>query len=136
MRAQMNPQRILADLVGAKLVRAVWSERQLEEVMVDFWFNHFNVFFGKGLDRYLTGDYERTAIRPHVFGRFEDMLLATAQHPAMLFYLDNWTSAAPDSANAASAARVLRARSKPNQATGETRQQPISARGRNSRTAG
>jgi len=101
MRAATSPVRIVADLTGAKLVRAVWSERQLEEVMTDFWFNHFNVFFGKGLDRYLVGDYERTAIRPYVFGRFEDMLLATAKHPAMLFYLDNWTSFAPDSMSGA-----------------------------------
>jgi uncharacterized protein (DUF1800 family) len=64
--------------------------------MTDFWFNHFNVFWGKGPTRWLIADYERTAIRPHVFGRFEDLLLATAQHPAMLYYLDNWRSAAPD----------------------------------------
>lgn len=95
-RAQRSPGRILAGLVGARLARAVHSERQLEEVMTDFWFNHFNVFWAKGADRYLVGDYERTAIRPHVFGRFEDMLRATAKHPAMLFYLDNWTSAVPD----------------------------------------
>ena len=95
--AQSNPARILAELVGAKLVRAVYSERQLEEVMTDFWFDHFNVFFNKDQDRYLVGAYEREAIRPHVFGRFEDMLIATAQHPAMLVYLDNWMSAAPDS---------------------------------------
>jgi uncharacterized protein (DUF1800 family) len=107
MRAAMSPARILADMTGAKLTRAVWSERQLEEVMTDFWFNHFNVYFGKGLDRYLVSDYERSAIRPHVFGTFEDMLLATAQHPAMLFYLDQWTSFAPDSV---SAARDLEAR--------------------------
>jgi uncharacterized protein (DUF1800 family) len=106
---QRNPQRILLDLVGAKLVRSVWSERQLEEVMTDFWYNHFNVFFGKGLDRYLVADYERTAIRPYVFGRFEDMLRATAQHPAMLFYLDNWTSAVPDSLNPDAAARQRQA---------------------------
>lgn len=98
MRAETAPARILGDLVGAKLTRAVHSERQLEEVMTDFWFNHFNVFWGKGADRYLTGDFERRAIRPYVFGRFEDMLRATARHPAMLFYLDNWTSAAPDPA--------------------------------------
>jgi uncharacterized protein (DUF1800 family) len=101
MRAESSPARILADMTGAKLTRAAWSERQLEEVMTDFWFNHFNVYFGKGLDRYLVSDYERTAIRPHVFGRFEDMLLATAKHPAMLFYLDNWTSFAPDSMSGA-----------------------------------
>ncbi|HEX2092068.1 MAG TPA: DUF1800 domain-containing protein [Longimicrobiaceae bacterium] len=92
-----SPNRILADLAGAKLQRAVYSERQLEEVMADFWFNHFNVFFGKNADRWLVGDYERTAIRPHVFGRFEEMLAATASHPAMLVYLDNATSAVPDS---------------------------------------
>jgi uncharacterized protein (DUF1800 family) len=96
-RAMRSPQRILVDLVGARLTRAVHAERQLEDVMIDFWYNHFNVFFNKGIDRYLVGDYERTAIRPHVFGRFEDMLRATAEHPAMLFYLDNVTNLAPDS---------------------------------------
>ena len=94
-----SPNRILFDLAGAKLVRAVSSERQLEEVMTDFWYNHFNVFFAKGPDRWLVGDYERTAIRPHVFGEFEDMLIATASHPAMLVYLDNWRSQVPDSMN-------------------------------------
>jgi len=97
--AAANPQRQLNDLVGAKLVRAVHAERQLEEVMTDFWFNHFNVFFGKGIDRYMVADYERTAIRPHVFGTFEAMLVATATHPAMLFYLDNASSVVPDSMN-------------------------------------
>ena len=86
------PARLLQDLVGAKIQRAVYSERQLEDVMTDFWFNHFNVYFNKGQDRYLVADYEKNAIRPHVFGRFEDMVTATAQHPAMLFYLDNWQS--------------------------------------------
>ena len=74
----------------ARLVRALYSERQLQEVMVDFWFNHFNVFSGKGLDRIWIGVYEQQAIRPNVFGRFRDLLEATARHPAMLFYLDNW----------------------------------------------
>jgi uncharacterized protein (DUF1800 family) len=92
--AAMGPARIAGELAGAKLVRAVYSERQLEEVMTDFWFNHFNVFLGKGPVRWLAGDYERTAIRPHVFGKFEEMLLAVASHPAMLVYLDNWTSSA------------------------------------------
>jgi uncharacterized protein (DUF1800 family) len=92
-----NPRQILTELVTARLTRAVHAERQLEAVMTDFWFNHFNVFFGKGIARYLVADYEANAIRPLVFGRFEDMLRATARHPAMLFYLDNWTSAAPDS---------------------------------------
>src|SRR5207253_2848952 len=65
------------------------SDQQLEEVMTDFWFNHFNVFWGKGPVKGLVSDYERTAIRPFVFGRFHDMLRATATHPAMLIYLDN-----------------------------------------------
>ena len=65
--------------------------------MTTFWFDHFNVFWGKDATRSLVPDYERSAIRPHVFGKFEDMVLATAQHPAMLFYLDNFQSAAPDS---------------------------------------
>jgi uncharacterized protein (DUF1800 family) len=95
-----GPQRILFDIANAKLQRAVYSPRQLEEVMTDFWFNHFNVFFGKNQDRYLVGAYEREAIRPHVFGRFRDLLEATARHPAMLVYLDNWQSAAADSSNA------------------------------------
>jgi uncharacterized protein (DUF1800 family) len=94
-----SPNRILFDLGGAKLQRAVYAKRQLEEVMTDFWFNHFNVFFAKGPDRWLVGDYEREAIRPYVFGEFEDMLVATASHPAMLVYLDNWQSQVPDSLN-------------------------------------
>ena len=92
-----GPQQVVAqDLNDAKLFRAVYSERQLEEVLADFWFNHFNVFLDKGADRYLVTSYERDAIRPHVLGRFKDLLLATARSPAMLFYLDNWQSAAPD----------------------------------------
>ncbi len=79
----------------ARLLQALASPRQLEEVMVDFWFNHFNVYEAKGLDRVLVENYEREAIRPHVFGRFRAMLGATAKHPAMLFYLDNWISFAP-----------------------------------------
>lgn len=79
----------------ARLWSAVGSPRQLEERMVDFWFNHFNVFIGKGLDRVLVGNYEREAIRPYAMGRFRDLLGATAHHPAMLFYLDNWQSAVP-----------------------------------------
>jgi len=79
----------------ARLLRATRSPRQLEEVMVDSWFNHFNVFVGKGLDRVLVANYEREAIRPHALGHFRDLLAATAHHPAMLFYLDNWLSVAP-----------------------------------------
>jgi uncharacterized protein (DUF1800 family) len=93
----VNPQNVVAsDLTEAKLLRAVYSNHQLEELLVDFWYNHFNVFLNKGGDRYLVPAYEREAIRPHVFGNFYDLLLATAESPAMLFYLDNWQSVAPD----------------------------------------
>jgi len=88
-----NPQQVVVnELTQAKLLRAIYSERQLDEVMTDFWFNHFNVFINKGADRYLLTSYERDAIRPHVLGKFEDLLVATAKSPAMLFYLDNWLS--------------------------------------------
>ncbi|MGH9861970.1 MAG: DUF1800 domain-containing protein [Candidatus Acidiferrales bacterium] len=94
-QAMNGPQRIVIELSQAKLLRAIYSERQLQEVMTDFWFNHFNVFVGKGADRWLTSSYEREAIRPHALGKFRDLLGATAQHPAMLFYLDNWLSSDP-----------------------------------------
>jgi len=81
----------------AKLMRAIYSERQLDEVMTDFWMNHFNVFINKGADRFLLTSYERDAIRPHVLGKFEDLLVATAKSPAMMFYLDNWLSVGPNS---------------------------------------
>jgi uncharacterized protein (DUF1800 family) len=89
------PQRIVAELAMAKMDRAIYSERQLYEQMVDFWFNHFNVFAGKGLDVWLLTSYERDAIRPHAMGKFRDLLEATAKSPAMLFYLDNWQSVDP-----------------------------------------
>jgi uncharacterized protein (DUF1800 family) len=89
------PRRPLEELQQAKLLRATYSERQLDEVLVDFWMNHFNVFAGKGQDRYLVTAYERDVIRPHAWGKFEDLLKATAQSPAMLFYLDNWLSIDP-----------------------------------------
>lgn len=78
----------------ARIVRAIDSPNQLEEVMVDFWFNHFNVYAGKGVDRALIASYERDAIRPYALGNFRDLLGATAHHPAMLYYLDNWVSTA------------------------------------------
>jgi uncharacterized protein (DUF1800 family) len=93
-----NPEQVVVnELMQAKMLRAIYSERQLDEVMTDFWFNHFNVFINKGADRYLLTSYERDAIRPHVLGKFEDLLAATAKSPAMLFYLDNWLSVGPDS---------------------------------------
>lgn len=91
----VGPGRITAELAMAKLDRAVYSERQLEAVMEDFWFNHFNVYADKGADRWLLTAYVRDTIRPHTMGRFEDLLMATAKSPAMLFYLDNWLSADP-----------------------------------------
>ncbi len=123
-----SPNRILFDLAGAKLQRAVYSERQLEEVMTDFWFNHFNVFFAKGPDRWLIGDYERVAIRPHVFGSFEEMLVATASHPAMLVYLDNWRSAVPDSLNPR-AAQMERAQARLQRLSPRQRERFLRSRG-------
>ena len=91
----------LRDLIAQEqqltVVRAALSERQLEEVMVDFWTNHFNVFLGKGADRFLLPSYIEHTIRPHAMGKFRDLLIATARAPAMLFYLDNWESVAPGS---------------------------------------
>jgi uncharacterized protein (DUF1800 family) len=98
MMALNNPQQVVVnELMQAKLLRAIYSERQLDEVMTDFWFNHFNIFINKGADRYLLTSYERDAIRPHVLGKFEDLLVATAKSPAMMFYLDNWLSVGPNS---------------------------------------
>jgi len=88
---------IVQQAAQARILRAVLSRRQLQEVMVDFWFNHFNVFAGKDLDHLWIGDYERQAIRPFALGRFRDLLFAVAKHPAMLVYLDNTMSTAPGS---------------------------------------
>jgi uncharacterized protein (DUF1800 family) len=89
-----RPRQLLMELQSQRILRAAESERQLNEVLVDFWMNHFNVFAGKGADRFLLTEYERDTIRPRIFGRFEDLLLATAKSPAMLFYLDNARSRA------------------------------------------
>jgi uncharacterized protein (DUF1800 family) len=93
-RAARQLQRVVADLQAAKVARAVVSERQLGEVMVDFWENHFSVFAGKGQTRLYLTHYDREVIRPHVLGQFRDLLGSVARSPAMLFYLDNWRSAA------------------------------------------
>ena len=90
-----GPQRIISEISMAKVNRAIYSDRQLYEVMANFWFNHFNVFAGKGADRWMLTAYERDTIRPHAMGKFQDLLEATAKSPAMLFYLDNWQSADP-----------------------------------------
>ena len=102
---QGRPRQVVEELQAAKVVRAVYSQRQLDEVLVDFWMNHFNVFAGKGPEKFLVGAYERDVIRPHAWGRFEDLLKATAESPAMLFYLDNWLSASPDAQPRARARR-------------------------------
>jgi uncharacterized protein (DUF1800 family) len=89
-------RQVVDELQQAKVVRAIYSERQLGEVMVDFWMNHFNVYADKGQDKFLLGEFERRTIRPHAWGKFEDLLRATAESPAMLFYLDNWLSSDPN----------------------------------------
>ena len=88
---------VVSELQQAKVLRAVYSERQLEEVMTDFWFNHFNVFIYKDQDQYFVTTYERDVIRPNALGKFRDLLGAVAKSPAMLFYLDNWLSIGPNS---------------------------------------
>jgi uncharacterized protein (DUF1800 family) len=99
--AMNNPEMVvMSELMQAKLLRAIYSQRQFEEVMTDFWFNHFNVYMEKGLDRMLVTSYERDVIRPHALGKFEDLLVATAKSPAMLFYLDNFMSVGPNSVQA------------------------------------
>lgn len=103
------PQQVVAyDLWEGKLYRAILSNRQLEEELADFWYNHFNVFLDKGADRFLVPSYERDAIRPHVLGHFRDLLEATASSPAMLFYLDNWQSVAPDQVRRANGKKPTR----------------------------
>jgi uncharacterized protein (DUF1800 family) len=97
-KARLQRARVIVQQAAeARILRATLSHRQLQEVMVDFWFNHFNVFAGKGLDRLWVGAYEEQAIRPYAVGKFRDLLVATARHPAMLFYLDGVKNNAPGS---------------------------------------
>jgi uncharacterized protein (DUF1800 family) len=103
-----RPQRVIEELAMAKVTRAIYSERQLQQVLDDFWFNHFNVFAGKGEDRYYLTSYERDVIQPHTLGKFKDLVTATAQSPAMLFYLDNYLSADPRAAARQAAQRAAR----------------------------
>src|SRR6185436_3734014 len=93
---QRKAATVIQELQQQKTIRAIYSNRQLQEVLVDFWFNHFNVDARKGADRFLLTSYERDVIRPRVLGKFRDLLGATAKSPAMLFYLDNWRSADPN----------------------------------------
>jgi uncharacterized protein (DUF1800 family) len=103
-----RPPRIVAELSMSKVTRAIYSERQLQQVMGDFWFNHFNVFAGKGEDRYYLTAYERDVIQPHALGKFKDLVTATAKSPAMLFYLDNFLSADPRAAERQAMERAAR----------------------------
>lgn len=103
-----GPGRIVAELSMAKVDRAVYSNRQLQAVMEDFWFNHFNVFANKAEDKWLLTSYVRDTIRPHTMGNFEDLLLATAKSPAMLIYLDNSQSADPDAVRRMDAEKAMR----------------------------
>jgi uncharacterized protein (DUF1800 family) len=107
-QAEINRLREMAarEVPDSLLVRAVYSQRQLAEVMLQFWRNHFNVDVSKDDVRYYVADWEMNVLRPNVFGRFDDLLMATAKHPAMLFYLDNHVSQAP----LARGDRVLRGR--------------------------
>ena len=86
---RQKSRRVVGELTAQRIIRATESDRQLNEVMADFWINHFNVFAGKGIDRFLLTSYERDTIRPRMWGKFEELLMATAKSPAMLFYLDN-----------------------------------------------
>lgn len=94
-----RPNQIIQQLNASRILRAVYSERQLNEVMVDFWTNHFNVYANKAATRWFLPQYDRDVIRPNALGNFKDLLLATAKSPAMLFYLDNFQSVAPNTQN-------------------------------------
>ncbi|HEX3645270.1 MAG TPA: DUF1800 domain-containing protein, partial [Vicinamibacterales bacterium] len=105
---QQRANSVMVELSEQKLLRAVYSERQLQEVLTDFWFNHFNVDARKGADRFMLTEYERDVIRPRVLGKFRDLLGATAKSPAMLFYLDNWMSADPNGPHVPERPRIVR----------------------------
>src|SRR6201998_3921016 len=105
-----RPARVVEELAMAKMTRAIYSGRQLQQVMDDFWFNHFNVFAGKGEDRYYLTSYERDVIAPHALGKFKDLVTDTAKSPAMLFYLDNFLSADPRAAQRLAQERAMRQR--------------------------
>ncbi len=103
-----RPQRVVEELAMAKTLRAIYSERQLQQVLDDFWFNHFNVYAGKGEVKWYLTSYERDVIQPRAFGKFHDLVTATAQSPAMLFYLDNFLSADPNAAQRLAQGHAMR----------------------------
>lgn len=95
LQAGNGVREIQTELLSARVARAAVSKRQLQEVLTDFWLNHFTVYIQKGpQERYHLATYENKSIRPHVFGKFRDLLGAVAKSPAMLMYLDNWQSQA------------------------------------------
>ena len=104
-----RPAHIVQELAMAKVTRAIYSQRQLQQVMDDFWFNHFNVFAGKGEDVWYLTSYERDVIQPYTLGKFKDLLSATSKSPAMLFYLDNFLSADPNAPERRAALQAKRA---------------------------
>ncbi len=108
--ALRSPERLIdAEVTGTRLLRDVYSQRQLQAVMTDFWLNHFSIYLRKNQNEpYLLPAYERGAILPHALGRFEDLLVATAESPAMLVYLDNWESLGPNSKAAGRATNANR----------------------------
>ena len=103
-----KPQRVIEELAMAKVTRAIYSERQLQQVLDDFWFNHFNIYAAKGEDKWYLTSYERDVIQPHTLGKFKDLVTATAESPAMLFYLDNFLSADPNAGQRQAALRAMR----------------------------
>jgi uncharacterized protein (DUF1800 family) len=103
-----RPQRVVEELSMAKVTRAIYSESQLQQVLDDFWLNHFNVYAGKGEVKWYLTSYERDVIRPHTLGKFKDLVLATAESPAMLFYLDNYLSADPNAAQRLAQQKAMR----------------------------
>src|SRR6185437_16189333 len=112
-QARREAQRLVADVQAAKVARAVVSDRQLQEVMTDFWENHFNIFAAKGPERYYLASFDETVIRPHALGKFRDLLEAVAKSPAMLYYLDNWESTANPDEPTLAAVSGGRARGRP-----------------------
>jgi len=118
-----RPQQITQQLTASRILRAVYSEKQLNEVMVDFWTNHFNVYANKAATRWFLPEYDRDVIRPNALGNFKDLLTATAQSPAMLFYLDNFDSVSPDAQMNGGRQNPNRRANQPNQPNAQRREQ-------------
>jgi uncharacterized protein (DUF1800 family) len=128
-----KPQRVVQELTMAKMTRAIYSERQLQQVMDDFWFNHFNVYAGKGEDKWYLTSYESDVIQPHALGKFKDLVTETAKSPAMLFYLDNFLSADPRAAERQAAERAMRQQMRRGPYGGWGRPNPPAGQGANNK---